>query len=112
MEDKKEILSDVYEYLFKVNPQMQEIADDIRDGLISDDLPDLIESLTYIKRAIELTKDIHEIGNDEYDFENYLNDIAEGLENKDYSLVADIIEYELIGMMKNWEEVIKEIVAP
>lgn len=99
MENNQELLQDIKEYINKVNNSIENVIEDIRENNNLNDLVDLLEGLTYCFKGLSLQKDIHNIDIDEDNLQIKIEEILDGVENGDFSLVADILEYELMEVI-------------
>lgn len=109
MEEKLEVLSTVYDYIKRVDNQIESIADLIRSGSGYENIPQLIEGITYIIEAFEATKDIKDIEVDISNIQALASDVLDGMENEDYNLVADIFEYEFSPIIKVWKSELEDV---
>lgn len=109
MKEKLEVLTSIYDYILKAENQIIDISNLIRDGQGYKNITDFIEAITYIWQTFDITKDIHGINMNEYNINELVKDIMDGLENGDYNLIADIFEYEFYPMLRNWHEILEEV---
>lgn len=107
MNDKIEILKSVYEYITNVDNRIMDIANEIREGKNYKEIPNLVEGVTYIMRALPATKEIHNIDIDVENIKDIISDMLDGFENGDNGLIADIMEYEFKPMFEQWKKTLK-----
>lgn len=93
------ILEDYQQYITRLPEGLKHLIQDFRDNSLDEafqSLKDLSDGLTWLVSASDFLR-ISEM-NADFDIEKVtdaLNDVNEALMNKDYLLVADILEYEL-----------------
>ncbi|MGL4874041.1 MAG: hypothetical protein ACRC30_05250 [Clostridium sp.] len=112
--EKIEAIITANEYIDKlingINGVCEKIHNDEQEeGILL--LPQIVEGLEYIFKIIELTRDI--LDNIEYDkaVTPYLEEIIEGMENEDYTLVADVYEYEVIPVLNNIKKSFVKVIS-
>lgn len=64
----------------------------------------IIDGLNWLVQAITLTKPVHKGGLDVSDVNDFLKEINEAFENRDYILVSDILVYEIKPGLESWSE--------
>ena len=109
------------EYISKLIPQMEESSELLR---IEDELEAnqhfaiCIEDLRLLINLIESTGSVLHIDFNEITFSNlpknrmerfssHIKEIVISQENNDWIMLADLIEYELIPMLKEWEQIVE-----
>ena len=107
MENNNELLNDIKSYIIKVNDRLENIIDDIRIENKLDELADFIEGLLYCVRGLILIN--VDIDIDEININNKIEEILEALENQDYNLIADILEYEVLEIVEDLNTELKNI---
>ena len=93
--NKQEIFNEIKEYIKNISNNMQNIIESIRENSNISDLTDILDGLAYCYRGLNLTKELH-INIDENNFKEKVEEILEAIQNKDYNLIADIVEYEIL----------------
>lgn len=71
-------------------------------------IPQVIDGIDYILKAVILTKDIHKEAIDLEGLNEQLGEIIEAFENEDYILIGDLFNYELLPIIQNVHEGIKK----
>lgn len=108
MQNIDEIKNTYYEYISKIADGCSHIAGAIRNDRIHEgisSLLDLVEGLAWLTTVEEHLSEQGYTNNSRLQEANdYLNEINEGLEIKDYTLVADIFEYELVPLFSSASE--------
>ncbi|WP_096202434.1 hypothetical protein [Bacillus sp. FJAT-45350] len=66
-------------------------------------LPQIVEGLDWVTKAIELTLDKQQFKINIEVFNEGLNEMAEAIENNDEILLTDILSYEIIPKLEEWQ---------
>lgn len=106
--NKKEILQEIKSYIQKIYVNKEDILESIREYNDIQALTDILDGLNYCIRGISITKD-NNIEIDEEKFKHNIEEILSAVENKDYNLVCDIFEYEIIDMIESLNENLQNI---
>ena len=99
----KEILTTVDSYLYNLKNGIKQICDLIQEGKEYEAiniLPQAAEGLQWVDEALNATEASH-------NGKLTLEEINEALENEDYILVGDIFNYEIIPILENLHDSIK-----
>ncbi|WP_317367065.1 hypothetical protein [uncultured Tyzzerella sp.] len=104
--DKKQLLNDIKEYIKKVSERIEEVINTIRTNSDLNDLPDLLEGLTYCINGLNLMN-IENVNISIEDLKENISEILDGMENQDFNLIADILEYEIIEKIEDLNEILK-----
>ncbi|MGP1410264.1 MAG: hypothetical protein ACTTKD_00405 [Peptoanaerobacter stomatis] len=104
---KLELIESISEYASNLIEYMPQIVDSCRKQKVEEmykDFIDLTDGLVWLNDALKLTYNIHKIDN------NFLNDVytdfIAAIENKDYFLIADILEYDLISKLAEVKNIV------
>lgn len=62
----------------------------------------IIDGMEWLNEALTLTKDIQEGELEPSELQEKLPDLLEALENKDYILIGDILDYEIKPIILKW----------
>ena len=115
MEQKLEALQTANEYMEKLVDGMNQCIQFYRVGDIGSAnhyLLLIIDGLEWLLDVIRLTQDIRKKPIDIESFRQILTEIVEALENSDTTLIADLLEYEVLEQVVSWQEIIgSEVVA-
>lgn len=106
---KRELLISLQEYLIRFMGGLNEIVLLFQQGEEQKSLEqmlDVIEGLAWISEAISLTQELYSTKLDIGKINEFLIQLNEALENNDTVQIADIIEYEIIPIVAEWNEVI------
>jgi hypothetical protein len=102
---KKEILLTAYEYVQKLEKGLNTIVELFReaeDGQALNMLTDALEGVQWLLDTFEATLDIQteiiEVG----DIKNILGEMEQALEDIDYIMLSDLIEYEILPIVQKW----------
>lgn len=78
------------------------------EGEANNLMAQMIDGLICTIDGLSLTKNFQK-GNLEIENMNkFLNEINEALEKMDFILVSDLLEYEILPILKDWKEIIKD----
>lgn len=99
----KDILESTIEYINRLEIELPKRVDKFRQNTIESndyiELEQLIEGIQWIINVVKLTEKYHSIKMIEIN--GILIEFLDGLEMKDTTLIADILEYELIDIFFN-----------
>lgn len=108
---KKELLISLQEYLGRFILGLKEVVLLMQQGeeqKALEGIIDAVEGLGWITEAMSLTHDLHTAVFDIGKINGFLSKINEGLEENDTVLIADILEYEIIPIIEEWDKVINQ----
>lgn len=108
--EKLNILKGVMDYSQNVLQKIIPASEDIREGIHIEYVPQIVEGTLVCVEGLKALKEIHSVNIDEDYITQVTGDLLEGMENGDFSLIADILEYEFKPMFQNWYDLIKETV--
>lgn len=109
--EKLEVLKTADSYLDNLIKGIEDISELIQAGKefeAINKIPQIIDGIDYILKAIILTKDIHKESIDLGSLNEQLEQIIEAFENEDYILIGDLFNYELLPIMENIHEGIRK----
>ena len=106
--NKKELLNDIKDYVKRIDSSLENFIEEIRKTNNITNLADLIEGLVYTFRGIELLN-IENIDISVEDLNENINEILDGMENQDFNLIADILEYEIMEKINDLNNDLKNI---
>lgn len=111
--DKVLALRTADEYLYNLISGINDIVDLIQEGNEIEGIKKFIPALDgidYISQIITLTEDIHEEKISLVDLNNQLKEIIDAFENEDYILLGDLLNYELIPVIKDIHNKIQKLI--
>lgn len=115
MENEKiETLISADEYLYNLKNGVARISELIQEGKEQEGInliPHVAEGIQWLTEAVELTRDVHKSEISFDSLNEFIEEISEALENEDYILVGDLFNYEILPILENVHEGIKETVA-
>lgn len=105
-----EALESLYDYSFRLIDGINVVVEDFRQqredkGLKI--LPQIIEGLQWAIEVVFRTKYVFKeygIEIEEEEIKNLLNELLDAVENQDYVLISDLLEYEIIELLKKWQK--------
>lgn len=98
-----DVLLEIKEYINNANNLIEDLIEDIRKNNYLEDLVDLLEGLTYCIFGLKAIKQ-DEIEVSIENLQRNLTEITEGIENRDFNLIADIVEYEMLEILNDLNE--------
>lgn len=104
---KKEVLYTLENYLKRFIHGTEEIISLFRAGKETEALKsmkDVIDGLKWMHDAITRTQDVQLKKIEVFNMKSYLLEMVDALESMDYVLLCDLLEYEIIPILKNWEK--------
>lgn len=107
LDTKKEILSTLKNYLTGFIPGVEDIINLFRIGKEAEALSfmkDAIDGLQWIYDAVVLTQDIQVKKIEVSSIGPFFVEMVDALESMDYILLGDLLEYEIIPILKQWQE--------
>ncbi|WP_099190210.1 hypothetical protein [Tepidibacter mesophilus] len=111
---KLEILKTIGEYLGKL---IQDIGDTIElfqngnEGKGNERVVEIIQALKDITEGIDITSDIQNGKIDISEINEQLMEMVCALENRDYVLIADLLEYEINPILEKWQNKITDMIG-
>lgn len=110
--DKKiNLLKTMIESIENINLYIEAIVNKLYEGdekIAFEGLAFISEELQWIFKGLELTNDILNIESLNNNIIEHFNIIVESLENEDYILIADILNYEISPLLNDLINLIKE----
>lgn len=107
MNAKDEILESTREYLIKLEIGTKTLIEKIRtnkiEGTDYKKVSDIMEGMDWCLRAFQLTKEYYS-SDEVLEITFILQEILNCVECKDNVLLADLLEYELLPKIINWNE--------
>lgn len=110
-EMQREALTTANEYLFNLRNGVEETVTLFEQEQYSkacNMVASIADGIEYIEKIISLTKNvlIKELDNNKLN--NILNDIVKAIENEDFVLVGDLLNYEILPILQEIHNVIQE----
>ena len=102
-EQVKELIITVKDYLQRLQVGISDTVDFLRygkEGKAVDQMSLIIDGMKWLCEALEVTKDYHSINI--VKINPALGEMNTALENLDYILLGDILEYELLPILEKW----------
>lgn len=99
-----EVLESASEYLRNISKALPAIIAGYRENEIVDVSEQMIllaDGLRWLYDVAKLTKDYHSLDEDE--MLGCYAELVDAMEMKDYLLLSDLMEYELLPLIDNWE---------
>lgn len=107
---KNEVIESIKAYLSRLIPGVENTVNLLRitgeDGVL-EDLSDIFEGLEWLIEAVALTTDAVEEPLDISGVTAILPEMLDSLENTDYVVLADLLEYEIMPILVDWFERLK-----
>jgi len=105
-----EVINEGVEYINRVLPLVDDVCNKLRksEGIIN--IAQISEGFMAIIKIVDYTKDITKIEFNGDVVADFISDMMEGMENGDYNLVADIIEYEIKPLYEQWEKAFSKVI--
>lgn len=104
----EEIKQSYYEYVIKISPGCEIIANQLRTGKVQEALQYILqfsEGLSWLLTVEEKLKEFQYIINSRIsEAKDYLQEINEALEQSDFITVADLFEYEIQPLFESASE--------
>lgn len=115
MENEKiEVLKTADEYLYDLKKGINNLCELIQSGKEQEGvnlIAQVADGIKWIIDAVTLTKDVQKNEIDSSELDEQIEEIVEALENEDYILVGDLFNYEILPILENIHEGIKETVV-
>jgi vacuolar-type H+-ATPase subunit D/Vma8 len=110
----KETLNEIYLYLKKLINGINITTEFYRsgqEGKANDLMINIIDGLSWVLEGITATSSVHKEKIDICEMNDYLNEMVNALENSDYVLLCDLLEYEILPSLKEYHEKIMLILG-
>ena len=102
LKEKIEMIAEGLEYMDKVIIQVEDVCENLRKKEGIEVIGQISEGFMAILQIAKYTQSVTEIEFDENIITEFVTDIVDGMENSDFNLVADIIEYEIKPLYEEW----------
>ncbi len=109
LNEKMEMIEECLEYMDRVVYQIDGLCENLRKKEKIVEIAQLSEGIMAVIRIVKYTESITKIKVEEENIVGFISDMAAGMENGDYNLVADIIEYELKPLYNEWSEIFSKV---
>lgn len=113
IEQKKEILVTAQEYIAKLEPGLNTSIEFFREGEDAQALNILnnaLEGISWLLDTFEVTKDIQSEKIEDYGIKSKLEEMEVALNDIDYIMLSDLIEYEIIPIVQKWRTQLGDVV--
>lgn len=103
----QETLITAKEYNLKLIYGLERFVDSIENEQLNEALQllsEIIEGMEWLIQATNLTDEIQKEKLDVNELNQNLVAMTEALENQDYMLLTDIVNYEIIAKLQNWHQ--------
>lgn len=107
MEAKLEALATAHSYIQTLYDNIKEVIEDTRvksDRDNSEKLVQIFDGLEWVLEVIVLTQDIQLQKINVDNIKNILHEIIDALQNADFLIIADLLEYEILEKLEEWYE--------
>ena len=105
--EKMEVIQTLVEYTGRLINGINEAVDSFHEGMEGkgmDLVVQIIDGLKWSMEAISLTLDVQVEPIDISEMIEPFNAMVEALENMDYVLIGDILEYEILPKVEEWNQ--------
>ncbi len=109
-EEKFEMLDEGLEYMCRVLSQIDKTCANLRKKEGIDAIAQISEGFMATMQIVKYTADLTQIKIDDENIKGFVAEMVEGMENGDFNLVADIIEYEFKPLYDEWAEAFDRVV--
>lgn len=106
-EEKMELVCTAADYTGRLIEGINEAVDLFHEGMEGKALDlviQIIDGLKWTMEAITVTLDVQEEAIDISEINDAFNAMSEALENVDYVLIADVLEYEILPKVEEWNQ--------
>ncbi|SHK14381.1 hypothetical protein SAMN02745883_01365 [Caminicella sporogenes DSM 14501] len=103
----QEVLNGLYMYLERLISgiiKTAELYQGGNEGKANENMIDIIDGINWIIEGITATSEIQKEKINITDMNEYFDEIVQAFENSDYILLSDLLEYEIVPVLKNWKE--------
>ena len=112
--EKIEALQTANEYMDNLKKGIIDLSNMIQEGKEQQAIsviPQVVDGLQWIIQVVSLTREVQKNEIKLEGLNDQLQEIIEALENEDYILVGDLFNYEILPILENIHEGIRETVA-
>jgi hypothetical protein len=106
---QRDTMQDAIKYMIKLKPGVIRAIERFREGKNKEAInmsSYIEEGLQWLMEVARLTKDVQSENMSEADMENKLDMFIEAYKNEDYTLMGDILEFEILPLLEKWDNVI------
>lgn len=107
MDIKIDTLVTAHSYIETLYDAIKKIVENIRIKAVVDnsiELTKVIDGLEWIFEVVTLTQDVQFQKIDISEIKPVLNEIIDALQNTDFIVIADLLEYEVLEKLEVWHE--------
>lgn len=111
MNDNKEVLVTTVDYIDKLVDGIEKCTNFYRTGDLgsaNDYIMLIINGLEWVINVINLTQNTRTVAIDTASIKEHLLEIVEAMENSDTTLIADLLEYEIMECLQDWQSSLQE----
>lgn len=109
MNEKMDMIEECLKYMERVVYQADSFCASIRKKERIAEIVQLSEGIMTVLQIAQYTESVTGIKIDEENIAGFIADMTDGMENGDFNLVADIVEYELKPLYKEWIEAFSKV---
>lgn len=109
---QRDIMQTAKEYLIKFLPGTNEAIEAFRQGKneVGVNICSYIEEgLVWLMEIVRLTKDVQPEEMSEESMKIKIDMLVDAYENEDYTLMGDILEFEIRPIVEKWDKIIKTV---
>ncbi len=110
MDTYLEALQEADSYIERVYYEVNGMVEDIRVGKVSlyhSKLVMLSEGIEWLIEVFRLTESIQIEKINKIDLSKFLSDIVEAMQHEDVILISDLLYFEFLGILQEWQENLK-----
>lgn len=107
MEQQLEALSEASQYIERLGKGIYLASTHIKEDRIPESyklIAQISEGLEWLQDILKLTQDIQYNEIDIHQVDDIISQLVEGMENEDWLLVSEVLEFELIEVILGWKE--------
>ncbi len=98
-----QLITTYNEYLLKLHPVVEHICEDLQENDFRESppaLPALLEGLEWVVEAADCLAGLGKLETTSYQsFSDLIKTMGEAMENRDYALLRDLLDYELLPLL-------------
>lgn len=104
LKEKIDMIGEGLEYMDRIIVSLDDICSALRRMEKFETISQISEGIVAVVQIVKYTNDLNKIDFDENEILMFISDMVEGMENGDYNLIADILEYEIKPLYQYWAD--------
>lgn len=111
IKEKLDMIEECIEYMERVIAKIDTVCPNIRKKEGIEVIAQISDGFSAVLQIVKHTSSVTGIEIDDSVVSEFVSDMVDGMENGDFNLVADIIEYEIAPLYEEWSGVFDRVLS-